>query len=197
MHQHLNFSPSGKVHRRNAKASNRTTGNPAVRDYRGAAGNVSHGGTVNPSCNRKSRNGTPSPKAGRARALSRQQGMAIRNAGALFGVPRLLRVIFGSGSSLIGLISLAANCAGARSAGNPHATCDVAGAGNGATASPKRARKGKPRIQAKDEPTGYRASARPYHPVLRLRNFGSDHQFPVLQQPASSIDHLSNLPASK
>ena len=45
-------------------------GNLAVRDYRGASGNVSHGGTVNPSCNRKSRNGNPSPTAGRARFLS-------------------------------------------------------------------------------------------------------------------------------
>ena len=34
-------------------------GNLAVRDYRGASGNVSHGGTVNPSCDRKSRNGNP------------------------------------------------------------------------------------------------------------------------------------------
>jgi hypothetical protein len=33
----------------------------------------------------------------------------------------------------IGLITLDMNCAGARSAGNPHATCDVAGAGNGFT----------------------------------------------------------------
>src|SRR2546425_10573969 len=48
-------------------------GNPAVRHYRGATGNVSHGGTVNPSCNRKSRNGNPPPKAGRARALSQPQ----------------------------------------------------------------------------------------------------------------------------
>jgi hypothetical protein len=62
-----------------------------------------------------------------------------------------------------GPITLDVKYAGARSAGNPHATCDVAGAGNGATASPKRARKGKPWTQAKDEPTGYRASARPYH----------------------------------
>src|SRR5215471_375688 len=45
-------------------------GNLAVRDYRGASGNVSHGETVNPSCNRKSRNGNPSPTAGRARFLS-------------------------------------------------------------------------------------------------------------------------------
>jgi hypothetical protein len=88
-----------------------------------------------------------------------EQGMALRNARTLLGVPRLLWVCLGSRSSPIGLISLTANCAGARSAGNPHATCDVAGAGNGATASPTRARRGKPRIQAKDEPTGYRASA--------------------------------------
>src|SRR6476646_12001487 len=56
--------------RKKAKVSNRTRGNLAVRDYRGASGNVSHGETVNPSCNRKSRNGNPSPTAGRARFLS-------------------------------------------------------------------------------------------------------------------------------
>ena len=33
----------------------------------------------------------------------------------------------------IGHITLAVKCAGTRSAGNPHATCDVAGAGNGLT----------------------------------------------------------------
>ena len=46
-------------------------GNLAVRHYRGATGIVSHGGNVNPSCNRKSRNGNPPPKSERARALSR------------------------------------------------------------------------------------------------------------------------------
>ena len=35
-----------------------------------------------------------------------------------------------SGASLIGLINLEAKCAGARSAGNPHAACDEAGNGN-------------------------------------------------------------------
>src|SRR3981081_1107386 len=41
------------------------TGAPVLAPtYRGASGNVSQGGTVNPSCNRKSRNGNPSPKAG-------------------------------------------------------------------------------------------------------------------------------------
>ena len=39
-------------------------------------------------------------------------------------------VELGSRSSLIGPITLDVKCAGARSAGNPHATCDVAGAGN-------------------------------------------------------------------
>ena len=34
---------------------------------------------------------------------------------------------------MIGLINLEVKCAGARSAGNPHAACDVAGVGNGAT----------------------------------------------------------------
>ena len=38
-----------------------------------------------------------------------------------------------SGSERIGHINLAAKCAGARSAGNPHAACEVAGAGNGPT----------------------------------------------------------------
>src|SRR6516225_8221852 len=49
-------------------------GNLAVRDYRGASGNVSHGGTVNPSCNRKSTNGNPPPTARRARLLSQWWG---------------------------------------------------------------------------------------------------------------------------
>src|SRR5712692_4187095 len=39
-------------------------------------------------------------------------------------------VDLGSRSSLIGPITLEVKCAGARSAGNPPATCDVAGAGN-------------------------------------------------------------------
>ena len=40
VHQHLNFILLGKVPGRQAKASNRTMGNPAVRHYRGASGNV-------------------------------------------------------------------------------------------------------------------------------------------------------------
>jgi len=47
------------------------SGNPTVRHYRGASGNVRHGEIVTPSRNRKSENGNPSPTAGRARFLSR------------------------------------------------------------------------------------------------------------------------------
>ena len=36
-----------------------------------------------------------------------------------------------SSSNTIGPINLDTKCAGARSAGNPHAACDVEGAGNG------------------------------------------------------------------
>ena len=46
-------------------------------------------------------------------------------------------------------ITLAVKCAGTRSAGNPHATCDVAGVGNGALAVLR----------------SHRASPRPYHRV--------------------------------
>src|SRR5215472_13616175 len=60
-----------------------------------------------------------------------EQGMAVRNARTLFGVSSVLcPVNLGSRSRLKGHITLIANCAGARSAGNPLATCDVAGAGN-------------------------------------------------------------------
>jgi hypothetical protein len=47
-----------------------------------------------------------------------------------------------SSSGRIGLITLDAKCTGARSAGNPHAACEVEGAGNGVL-------------------LGYRASSRP------------------------------------
>ena len=54
------------------------SGNPTVRHYRGASGNVCHGETVTPSRNRKSANGNPSPTAGRARFLSRpKRGVAL------------------------------------------------------------------------------------------------------------------------
>jgi hypothetical protein len=46
-------------------------------------------------------------------------------------------------------ITLDAKRAGARSAGNPLAACEAAGAGNGVTDPPSRARRGKPRIQTR------------------------------------------------
>ncbi len=47
-----------------------------------------------------------------------------------------------SGSDQIGPLNVGAKFAGARSEGNLHAACEVAGAGNGATDTAKRARKG-------------------------------------------------------
>src|SRR4051794_36555024 len=100
-----------------------------------------------------------------------EQGVALWDVGALLGVPRVLSLLrLCSRSTLIGPITLDVKCAGARSAGNPHATCDVAGAGKGDTAIPKRARRGKPGIQAKEEPTGHRASARPYRELGSREN---------------------------
>jgi len=64
---------------------------------------------------------------------------------------------------MIGLINLEVKCAGARSAVNPHAACDVAGVGNGATERPIRARRGKPRIQTRSVLVSYRASSRPFY----------------------------------
>ena len=72
------------------------------------------------------------------------------------------RAVNESGSDRIGHINRAAKCAGARSEGNPHAACEVAGAGNGVTDTATRARRGKPRIQPSQVLTGHRASSRPY-----------------------------------
>ena len=63
-----------------------------------------------------------------------EQGMAVQHAGTLLGVLRFVSAIeLGCRYGLIGRITLGMKCAGARSAGNPHATCDVAGAGDGFT----------------------------------------------------------------
>ena len=70
------------------------------------------------------------------------------------------------GEGCAGLITRDVNGAGARSAGNPHAACDAAGTGNGTTATPTRARRGKPPIRPRSrlrvtapvlDPTSYRA----------------------------------------
>src|SRR5258706_10788298 len=68
--------------------------------------------------------------ASRIRLEAVGQGMAVQNARTLLGVPGFLWAVdLGSRSGLIGPINFVVNCAGARSAGNPLATCDVAGAG--------------------------------------------------------------------
>jgi len=72
VYQHLNRCSCWEGPRKKGQGFKPDLGNLAVRHYRGAAGNVSHGGTVNPSCNRKSRNGNPPPTAGRARVLSQR-----------------------------------------------------------------------------------------------------------------------------
>jgi integrase len=109
----------------------------------------------------ESRRVVPLPPPG-LRMEAMEQGMAVWDLGTLLWVPSLASaVIFGSRPILIRLITLAANCAGARSAVNPHAACDVADVGDRATENPKRARTGKPRIRAKDDPTSHRASVRP------------------------------------
>ena len=76
--------------------------------------------------------------------------------------PMAIPAVADSGASMIRLINLEMKCAGTRSAGNPHAACEVAGAGNGITNIPSRARRGKPRKQTRDVLLGYRASSRPY-----------------------------------
>src|SRR5262245_39524593 len=64
---------------------------------------------------------------------------------------------------LWGHINRDVKSAGARSAGNSHAACDVAGVGDGITELPKRARrKVETPDTAKELPTDLRASARPY-----------------------------------
>ncbi len=50
--------------------------------------------------------------------------------------PMAVTAVVDSGTNMIGLINLEMKCAGTRSAGNPHAACDVAGAGNGITNIP-------------------------------------------------------------
>ena len=73
----------------------------------------------------------PGVPASRMRLEAVGQGMAVRNTRTLLGISGFLWAVdLGRRSGLIGLITLDVNCAGARSAGNPLATCDVAGAVN-------------------------------------------------------------------
>jgi hypothetical protein len=70
MNQRFNFFLTWEGSWKKSQGFKPDLGKPAVRDYRGAEGNVARVGTVHPSCNRKSRNGNPPPTAGRALALS-------------------------------------------------------------------------------------------------------------------------------
>src|SRR3954451_16445036 len=69
----------------------------------------------------------------------------------------------GSRSRRIGPIMLAVKCAGARSAGNPHATCEVAGAGNQGTVWLVRHSQRKRGAMDRPDLRNYSASPRPYH----------------------------------
>lgn len=76
--------------------------------------------------------------------------VALRNSWPVQQVPRFVPAVSDRGSYRIGPITLDVKGAGARSAGNPLATCDVAGVGNG--------------IFLED----LRASARPYREPLSV-----------------------------
>jgi hypothetical protein len=89
--------------------------------------------------------------------------MAIGNAGTLRGVPRqLCTADLGSRPGLTRLITLGVKCAGARSAGNPHATCEVAGAGNQFTVGLVRHSQRKRGAMDRPDLRNYSASPRPY-----------------------------------
>jgi hypothetical protein len=72
--QHLSLAGVGKAHGGKPR-SEPDSGNPTVRDRRGASGNVAHGGNVNPPCNRKGGAGNPPPTSARTRVLSRRPDM--------------------------------------------------------------------------------------------------------------------------
>ena len=96
-----------------------------------------------------------------------ESGVALRHARSVQPVPRLVSVMFDSDLHSIGLITLDMKCAGARSAANPHATCDAAGVGDGITELPKRARRWKRRIQPRN-------FLRIYAPALDPTRLGRD-----------------------
>jgi hypothetical protein len=68
--QRLSLSTTWEGPRLTCRGFKPDSGNPTVRDYRGASENVRHGANVNPPRNRKSERGNPSPKAWRVRFLS-------------------------------------------------------------------------------------------------------------------------------
>ena len=90
-------------------------------------------------------------------------------------------VDLGSRSSLIGPITLDVKCAGARSAGNPHATCDVAGAGNQFTVRLVRHSQRKRGATDRPDLRNYGASPRPSR--------GSDRATQDYQRPLGKRAH--------
>jgi hypothetical protein len=88
--QRFNLSQPGKAHGRKPRFQTGPgkSGRPGLW---GGFGKRSHGGNVRPSCNRKSRNGNPPPKAGRARLLS-QWARRLRR-GCALGQPQRSKTV--------------------------------------------------------------------------------------------------------
>ena len=122
--------------------------------------------------------------ASRLRLEAVEQGMAVWHVGTLLGVPRVVYTVdLGSRSSLIGPITLDVKCAGARSAGNPHATCDVAGAGNQFTV--RLVRHSQRKRGATDRPNlrSNGASPRPYRESKGKRQLPVYQSHRILREP--------------
>ena len=83
----------------------------------------------------------------------------------------------------IGHITLRGKCAGARSAGKPHAACDVAGAGNGLTvrlvrhSHRKRGETDRPRLRSTAPALDPTALVEDDHVVETLTSNGADYPF--------------------
>ena len=107
--------------------------------------------------------------ASRFRLEAMEQGMAARYVWTLLGVSSRLRTVDpGSRAGLIGPTVVQAKCAGARSAGNPHATCDMAGDANQLTVRPVRNSQRKLGVtDAPDQRFGWRQSSTPSGPRRR------------------------------
>jgi hypothetical protein len=113
--------------------------------------------------NEDSASSGPGGPASRPRLEAIGQAMALRHATTHFGVPSIVSaVVYGSRSRVIGPITLDAKCAGARNAGNPPATYDVAGAGNRLAVRLVRHSQWKRGINGSAAPTEHRRSPRPY-----------------------------------
>src|SRR5262250_1889015 len=121
----------------------------------------------------------PGVPASRMRLEAVGQGMAVRNPRTLLGVSDFLWTVdLGSRSGLISLITLDVNCAGARSAGNPLATCDVAGAGNQLTVRTVRHSQRKRGATDRPDLRSIGASPRPYRVKAASQGRPADVQQP-------------------